>query len=829
MTNTLKNHINAHRQKAEWEEVIPIAQDILAKEPGDLSALRSLAEAHEKLDELDQAIDIWRILVDRHHEITPYARKLGLALKAQGDAGAKGYIEQALLVAIDRKHMAEVEELWIEMIDLENIPASAFLDYSRRLAGRREKDRAGELLLIYVESAALPAEDRLLCMRAVVEYLPERQIEFRSLLAEAYKGFYASRPDLEKLMDLAKIQTADSLFSAMVQLDRYLKFGEGQFFYHNGWGAGKIRKIDPALERVIIDFAKKKEHVLTLEMADKSLAPIQPNDLRALWLENEDKVRKQAESDPVGLVKSALISMNGKANAKEIKDALLNHPIPETGWTKWWTAVNKRLKDDHYIEVSGGSLKTYVLREQAEGPDEEYERRFRETRTLRGRLDLFSDYRSHRATDCNADLLSRMAHDLVSKASNTRADSEAVETVFMVQDLGEMTDVKHEHLDQIIEPILRDLDRAVNALEGLKNATLQARCFRLMEDNLHEEVAKAYERLMFDGPDSIRDLVAEHVAKNHEEGVLAQLFRKVRPIHRDEAGLFVWFAQRFLTNRPAAEDAGITRPMLVEHLIGLHEVLGYRVRTSKKDASGPLRATMSDIRQLLKRTNLKLLREVLTETDAPTARLLWKTNEHAVGMEDRVRKEITGYLGAHFGDILSGAGDSASSAAGTVPIPNRLLCLGTSLERKREELRRIKEVEVPKNTRDIESARALGDLSENAEYHAAKERQGTLLTLSGKLQQELASASAIREEDFSTAMVGFGSQIRLRQGEIERTIVILGPWESNPDADILSFESPLGKVLWGKRPGDTFEFTMSGTQVAFEVLSIEAWKAPHPA
>ncbi|MBW7937306.1 MAG: tetratricopeptide repeat protein [Candidatus Omnitrophica bacterium] len=68
MTMTPKDIINNHRQKGEWNEIIPIAQEILSKDPGDLAALRSLAEACERIDQVDQAMAIWRILVDRHHE-----------------------------------------------------------------------------------------------------------------------------------------------------------------------------------------------------------------------------------------------------------------------------------------------------------------------------------------------------------------------------------------------------------------------------------------------------------------------------------------------------------------------------------------------------------------------------------------------------------------------------------------------------------------------------------------------------------------------------------------------------------------------------------------
>lgn len=822
MTTNLKNAINVHRQKAEWDEIIPLAREILSKDPGDLAALRSLADAYEKTDEIAKATDTWRLLVDRHHEVTPFARKLGLALKAQGDPAASGYLEQALITAIDRKHLAEVEEIWLELVEMGSARAAFFVDFAQRLAGRREKERAGELLLIFMESAKLDAQDRLRCLRCIVEYLPERQTSFRDIIIKTYQEAYSDRPDLAKLTDLAKIASAESVLDAMVELDRFLKFGEGQFFYHSGWGAGKIRRIDPGQQRVFVDFAKKKEHLLTLEMADKSLTPIPDNDLRALWLESEDKVRQMAEECPVDLVKSALLSMGGKANAKELKDTLLNHPVTEAVWSKWWTSVSKQLKDDHYIEVTGGALKTFTLRAAPEGPDEEYARRFRECRTLRGRLDILADYRAHRRSDCQPAILTQMVTDLISKASQTRSDSEALEAVFVADELSSQIKVNRAHLDQIVNPVLEDLDRAVNALEGMKSVSLQTRWFTLMENVLRDQITEAYERLLFDGPDSIRDLVAEHVAQNHEEGVLEGLFRKVRPIFRDSSGLFIWFARRLLASREAAEQMGITRPAIIEHLVGLHEVLNYRSKTTKKNDSQTLRAEMSDIRQILKRSGFKRLREIMTETDITTARQLMKTTEGAVGIEDRIRKEITGYLSAHFHDALSTTAESETSGP-VAPLPSRLLCLVESLDAKQAQLKQLKEVDIPQNSREIDAARQLGDLRENAEYHAAKERQGVLLSLVNTLQEELGRATSVREEEFATEAALYGSKIRMHIGDMDREVTILGPWESNPDKEILSYESPLGQALWGRRTGETFVFSSGGNTVPVEILSVEAW------
>ena len=822
MNLDIREAIELHIQRAEWDSVIELSTEAIKNSPGDAFPVRCLEQAYKKLGAADDRIEALRSLVNRHHETVPYARELGLALKKRGDnEESQPYLEQALVSAIHRRENDEIEELWLELVDLGTVSASDFLDFGQKLAARKEKELAGELLTLYLDGSDLDPNGRLNVLKTIVDYVPERQEELRNSLIEAYSEAFSDRPDIDRLIALSGIATEDSVADAMVQLDRFLKFGEGQHFYHNGWGTGKVRRIEPTQQRVFIDFAKKADHALTLEMADKSLVAIPHNDLRARLFDDAKAVKELAGSDSVEVVKAALVAAGGKANAKELKELLLDSVIPEKDWQKWWTAANKVLKSDPYLEVTGSSLKTYLFREKPEGPDEEYARRFRESKTLRGKLDLLTDYLDHRKAKCSPTALEQMAQALLSKASSSRAEGEIVEAVFRIEDLAEKSPVSPESLAKLRDPILNRLDRAVNALEALKSIADQRRWFALMEATLKNELAGAYEKLLFDGPDSIRDLVAEHVQRTHEEDVLSRLFKKVRPICREEPGLFIWLTKGLIADPKATAREGLARPALIEQLVALHEVLAYRAKTSRKEQSKELRAHMSDIRALLKQATFKRLRGILTETDESTARILYKTTEGAVALEDRIRKEILGYVAAHFPKVTSGEGPESSAPELAAPLPARLLCLAESFESKKEHLGRLKTVEIPENTREVEAARLLGDLRENAEYHAAKEKQGVLLSLSSQIEHEIASASVIPLDRIESANVGFGSQVVLREIEGDRTLTILGPWESIPEENILSYESPLGRAMWGRSVGDTFEMERGGQRVPAEIVSIE--------
>jgi transcription elongation factor GreA len=123
---------------------------------------------------------------------------------------------------------------------------------------------------------------------------------------------------------------------------------------------------------------------------------------------------------------------------------------------------------------------------------------------------------------------------------------------------------------------------------------------------------------------------------------------------------------------------------------------------------------------------------------------------------------------------------------------------------------------------EIAKARALGDLSENAEYHAARERQGITKALHDNLLAQMETAMAIEELHLPEGVAGVGKFVRLRNlgtGD-EQDAWILGEGDSQYGHGVVSYKAPLGQVLVGKRVGDQVEMAADGGQ-QFEVLSIE--------
>ena len=144
------------------------------------------------------------------------------------------------------------------------------------------------------------------------------------------------------------------------------------------------------------------------------------------------------------------------------------------------------------------------------------------------------------------------------------------------------------------------------------------------------------------------------------------------------------------------------------------------------------------------------------------------------------------------------------------------------LQRLEEELRHLKSVERPSIIRAIAEARSHGDLSENAEYHAARERQSFIEGRVLELEEIVSAAEVIDPSTLSGDQIKFGAHITLVDEETEKeaSYQIVGVHEADIKAQRLSISSPLAKALIGKKVGDTISVPAPGGDRSYEVLQV---------
>lgn len=143
-------------------------------------------------------------------------------------------------------------------------------------------------------------------------------------------------------------------------------------------------------------------------------------------------------------------------------------------------------------------------------------------------------------------------------------------------------------------------------------------------------------------------------------------------------------------------------------------------------------------------------------------------------------------------------------------------------QRLEEELRHRKSVERPEIIKAISEAREHGDLSENAEYHAARERQSFSEGRIAELEDVLSRAEVIDVPSLAGSVVKFGATVTVvdEDTDDETTYQVVGPIEADINAGRISTTSPIGRALIGKSVGDSVEVNVPGGTKTYEILTV---------
>ena len=139
-----------------------------------------------------------------------------------------------------------------------------------------------------------------------------------------------------------------------------------------------------------------------------------------------------------------------------------------------------------------------------------------------------------------------------------------------------------------------------------------------------------------------------------------------------------------------------------------------------------------------------------------------------------------------------------------------------------EDLEKLLKVDRPNNIKAIEEARAHGDLSENAEYHAAKEQQSFIAGKIQELKSKIAMAQVIDPSKIRQSSVAFGAKVKVLDIEADEEYIfnLVGPEEADVKQGKISLSSPVGKALIGKEVGDTAIIKAPARTIEYEILEI---------
>lgn len=613
------------------------------------------------------------------------------------------------------------------------------------------------------------------------EYLADLAYNYLKSRYSDHK-YYNDKIRLIGLRGKEKFQGAISNFELLSHMEK------GKYVFHTGgWGVGEIVDVSLIREQLVMEFdyaPGKKE--MAFATAFKTLVPIPDDHFLALRFGNPDLLEEKAKDNPVEIIRMLLRDL-GPKTAAEIKDELCELVIPAAEWTRWWQTARSKVKKDTMISTPEDIREPFFLRKSELSHEERLQRVLENKPDANTLIQMvYTFLRDFPETLKNAEFKTSLLAKLKEMLSYQEINSaQELQIHFFLQDLGDS-----KEYPAIAELIKRfeSIEKIVNAVEVLsfkKRVLMESRKNRA-------DWKESFLGLLFkvdQGP--LRDYILSELLLEKADNELNQMLKDLytHPSKHPEA--FMWYFQKLQTASkiPFNDKQGKLR--FFEGLL---------ILLSHVENDPEQREMVKKIHSLLSGDRFAIVRQMMQNCSTEDAQefILLASKSHSMSDHDqkifRSLAEVA-HPSLAKGKKKQGAEESAeqqiiwTSQEGYLKLQKRIQQIATS--------------ETIENAKEIEVARAHGDLRENAEFKAALEKRDRLQSELKLLSEQLGRARVITKDDIVTSEAGVGTIVECQNKNGQKvSYTLLGPWDADPEKNILSFQSKLAQSINGKKVGD---------------------------
>jgi transcription elongation factor GreA-like protein/transcription elongation GreA/GreB family factor len=625
-------------------------------------------------------------------------------------------------------------------------------------------------------------------LKLIADIQNKNDEDLAELIYQHLKSKYHDDPLFNEKIRLIGLRAREHFQGAISKYELLSHIKKGKFVFHTaGWGTGEILDISLLREEMILEFEYVVGHKsLSFENALKTLIPLPDNHFLSRRFGNPDLLENQAKENPAEIIKLLLKDLGAKT-AAEIKEYICDYIIPAEEWNKWWQNARIKIKKDRKIEIPKIQNDLFILREKEIKHEiilqEKLENKPKPKEIIQMIYSFLKDFPE---TIKNEDFKNSLIIKLLDVLSfETLLESEKLQIHFFLEIL------KAQKESIKIEEIIKNCPNLDELLEGIEIINLKKRtlvAIRKYKENWPEIFLKLF--FMID-QNILRDYLLAELTKNKT----SQLKKKIHellihpliyPSH------YIWYFQKvfftkdkkelFFSDKEGQNQFFEGFLILLDHL---ENKAAYKELTKKM--LNIISANRYElIRKIMQNANIDQVKEYLLL--ATKCRLL---SDHEIKIIHSLAKVAHPNLGDY----------REKEETDVIWITQE------GLNKLKNRLYQLSSVEMIDNAKEIEEARALGDLKENAEYKAALERRQRIQSEIKSLSEQLNKVKLIVKQEVSTDKADIGTIIECKNKKGEKkTFTILGPFEADPEKTILSFQSNLAKNIIGKTIGEKFIF-----------------------
>lgn len=700
-----------------------------------------------------------------------------------------------LLTQIQQRNFTKFMELWEEYCASDVVDSDELLEILQAI---KESDFAKPFSKM-IESAiplwkkVSDPNEAYNVLKLLFDLQTSNTPELADLATQAIKDKYPNDPLQGERLRLVGLRTRDQFQGCLSKYDLLAHLQKGKFIFHRGgWGTGEIVDVSPIRQQVSAEFEHQPgiKHV-SFEHAFKSLVPLSDDHFLARRFGNPDALEAEAMKDAVNVVKLLLRDL-GPKTAGEIKEELSEWVIPEESWTKWWQNARAKLKQNPLIESPESLREPFRLRSKAVSQDDRLER------AIEGKSEPNELIQA--ATDFLRDLPNKEEHREVKETLRKKLEA-LLESPNLtpVQELliCICLDMQFSHRipGKELSALIQKIENPEEAVESIDILAMKKRILTLIREHRADSTKLFFHFLLTLKHNTLRDYVLKDLNQPETQQQLENQLKKLLQHPETHPEFFIWYFQKSVSQ----EDPSLPFGNKEGHLQLLE---AYLLLINRLESKPENKEIVKKMIQILFAKRYEIVRKLIEEADIAyvTEFLLLASKCQEIAPHDM---KILRSLAA----VVHPSLDTERRREKEIASNNIIWTTEEGFRKVQERVKQIGTTEIVENAREIEVARAHGDLRENAEFKSALERrsrlQGELKTLSDQINR----ARVLTTHDILLDEVGVGNIVEVINSKGSRvTYTILGPWDADVDKNIISFQSQLAQLMAGCKSGDKFQF-----------------------
>jgi len=776
-------------------------------------ALRTLADCYKNDNEEEKILGVWERLVKVDFEEADICKSLAEHYEKHGNRDVSiDYYKKSLHRYINKASYANVKEIWEKLLENNIEDIDFFLHIQKKIAKSVSEDKTVVLLNeLYAKYKTIDIDIAINILKIVLEY-DEKDVPGRREIIECFRKKYSSHSQLEEYIRISNLsQNYRDVHQAISDFEKHIAFDKGNYVYHRTWGVGRIANI--AGDDIRIDFSKKRGHSMSLKMAVDALQTLSKNHIWVLKAtkkkeELRDKI-KDKDDNIIWTLKTIIKSFSNSCDMKRIK-AELSPALLTTGeWTTWSGKARDILKTNPEFGVSPDNSDAYIVRDRPISVTEKLYNEFMSSRTFLDHVSAIREYVNNKNASPDSELFTEMFSYFTSLLrANGQNPEQSIASYLLINELS--LNKKYTHLKSSLTLGFADIFKSVkdvpSLFKNLKDAKLKADFLNSIKLFINEWSDIYVKLFSFSQLSSITEQLEEAGFSDKLTVMCNSCFDN----YRDNREAILWLYKNS-RKKEWFKAAGIGEEKQLITLIHILDIT-YRDIENSKDTIENRKINKLVHNILFKDGDIVSFIDNADE-DAITRIFTFINGVKDLDPQDKLNlksKIINKFPGFKF----LGEPEKKASRALFVTL--------AMYEEKKKQLAHILEVEVPLNSKELEYAKSLGDLRENAEYKAALEKQQQLNHHMAKLNEEFERAQLFDPNSINTSKISFGTKVLLKNESFNKQeeYTILGPWESDPNNNIISYLSPFGSAILNKTSGERFEFAINEERVSYLVENI---------